>query len=398
MMNKMGVKELWPYLADLGIQCKNTKLPPGGTILIDAMMLLHAHHASAFNFVVKQFPEASGMKSRQAKEFFIGGAMPTPNDLLFGPIVNGERTVNMACMEPSYGSPAAGIKPPWIRIREHIVADMATRMTAYLTGGITPVLVWDPVIGGMPGTVGKCVRNGEPLVLRNVDKTYIYLALKALGIPSIIAWTEGEKVVCAAAQAGLGIVISGDTDCIILGAPVIACNAIPLAGAGALLQGAIEWKTISDTFKNNGVDPATVPGRMLDAAIFLGCDFCERLPKNGPKTLVKRTKTIPYVPYTSAVRMDPRAAGSVEYQQSYARTIEFFNVTQNDRDRAVKLINDAMEVAWNPNVNVLDTLGATNALANLFEIVRRGRPTPNNAANDISEQPFTPSSGATCYE
>jgi hypothetical protein len=280
---------------------------------------------------------------------------------------------------------------PWIKMRLYIVTEMAKSMAKYVLAGVRPILIWDPIMGGKRGTPGKIHRKSEPMILRNVDKIYIYYALKNLGIPSVVAWTEGEKVACAASQSGLGVVMSGDTDCVVLGAEILGGTAIPIVGAGILLLEAIGKNDILGFFASHGVSENAAKVRLFDAAVFLGNDFCVRLRGNGPVKMAKKCMAKEYSSFITSVL---QTCPDEEYVAAVRRAIDFYNITNDDRIRAKQMVEMALAEAWRPNLEMLEKLGILTMLGNCIDIVSTGSIIKMSETTTVTS---TLMSGATTY-
>jgi hypothetical protein len=276
---------------------------------------------------------------------------------------------------------------PWIRVRESILVEMARRLSQFIVAGLIPVLVWDPPVSGGPRTTGKILRERDPMVLRNADRTWIYASLRYAGFPTADAWTEGEKAACAAAQAGAAhAVVSGDADCAILDTwPGLLGNDITLiAGCGGMLQGNTSRPEIAGhlaAVSKMETGPALAHERLVDAAIFLGCDFCPRLKGNGPTTLYKRTADKNVGKFHVSVLSDPN--NDPEYVEQVKTAIAFFHTTNEDRDRGAKMVADALANAWTPQLEILAQLNASTILAPYLNYVQRGPPRPPEASQKI---------------
>ena len=317
---------MWEFLRKVGV-CAPTieRLEPGSIIGIDIMMLMYAEYANAQH-------ELAGAETRELRDAIRAKMHDVDCEIMD---VDG-----MPAAEIYGGDPDA----PWIILRRNLANRIGVRLYVIVTSGVVPVLVWDPSILGGKRSVGKVIRTNEKMVLRNVDRAYIYFTLRGLGFPSVIGWTEGEKVLCAGAQGGIiDMVVSGDTDCLVLGAPWVA-KYILKSGNDLIVRGVTGRHMLDEVFGNETTN------RMLDAGIYLGCDFCRRLPKHGPATLAKIVNSGHPVGYAGYVL----GSDNDEYRSEVTRTIEFFIITEEDRNMAVELITFALTNAWQYDAKMSD--------------------------------------------
>lgn len=378
----MGVKDMSTFLKRIGHQTENLILDPGSVVLLDAMIILISHHANAVNLFIsqnshvrKELPLAMNL------ELMTTGMERMPETEIFD--------ANNNLIPTAFARPDP--PPPWICIREQITLSMTKLLASYLSAGVIPILVWDPPIVGGSRTPGKIQRASYPLVLRNVDKIYIYAALRYAGFPTMVAWTEGEKVACAAVQAGVGhAVVSSDSDCLVLGSSIVATSAVPIVAGGVMLSGVSTHQTLTTTFSKllgRQCSYEEVHKRLIDVAVFLGCDFCERIHRNGPAAMVKRicSNSGPFAD-EALKSMD------LEYVERVKRTLDFFEITDADRENAADLVKCALKFAWEPNLDVLEGLSILARIEPYLAIIRRGCPT----VRDVEVQaPIT--SGAQEY-
>jgi len=359
----MGVKDLLEYLKMLNIVPQKIRIEPGHTLLFDANILLYAfHHYAVTEFIQTFYPDIKTINA-EVKYALLNGASNLRAEEIF---LNGYENPNWSVFVVD----STVQKPPWIIIREIIISKFIKYMTDFLNAGICPILFWDPATGGLPRTEGKMSKTSDPLVLRNVDITYIYLVLKLIGIPSVIAWTEGEKVACAASRSGMGIVISKDSDCIVLGSQVIATSATPIAASGAILDGALTQQYIMEMYGQCGITPESVGNHLLNAAIYLGCDFCPRLNRNGPATLVKSLKN--EIMFYQIATEDPRAKKISDYEDCFRRTMQFYTISAEDIQMAQNLVNRALSLAWKPDNEKLNLLNIDTSNSPFLDIIMRG--------------------------
>ena len=371
----MGVKEFKEYLSRLGYQHSNVKLQHGSRLLIDAMQWLICHHHTAVmpmleNVKTRKNNSESAISQLEAKLKLTQGMENLQHDEMFFP--NGN-------LKPeAFKVPAK--QDLWIIIREKIIESISKCLVDIIAAGVIPILVWDPPIIGKPRTAGKKTSLVNPLVLRNVDKTYIYAALKYAGFPSVVSWTEGEKCACAAVLNGSGdAVLSTDTDCIIFGTPLVADSIRIVSGISVSLYPAHKYSEIKKCIEEaSKTDFEHL--RLIDAAVFLGCDFCPRLKLNGPATLAKHTynNTPPYI---------SKALNSTDlnYVEQVKVAINFFSITHDDRKAATFLINVALSEAWSPSTDILESMGILNLMNKFFHIIRRGSELKPNLESSINE-------------
>jgi hypothetical protein len=371
----MGIKDIKPYLERMGYVPGTVRVEPGSIVLVDAMMLLHSSYGIAVlghlgptrtRENTSTFLETQGA----AKTRLVENMVEIPRDEIF----DENRVPRLEAL--ARPADVGGAPAPWIAIREAILVHMASHLCSALAAGLIPVLVWDPPIYGGPRTDGKVARVRDPMVLRAVDRTWIYASLRLAGFPTAEAWTEGEKAACAAAQAGAAqVVVSGDTDCIVLGTGAAALGAglIELRpGNGGKLDGAISRERMALAFERvvgTKVGPNHLQLRLLDAAIFLGNDFSPRLNKNGPAAIAQRTASAS-PPY----HLEVLTTAAPEHAAAVKVAISFFTVTDADRARGVAMVEKALKQAWVPKKTALGVIGAATILERSFEIIQRGPP------------------------
>jgi hypothetical protein len=395
----MGIKDFHKFLELTGYARGTALVAPGSIILIDAMMLLHAQHGNA---AVGIMAAGGAIRTRQnmsrvlesqsaAKARLTADMRDVPYDQLF----DENRGLRPAALVRPPDGPEG--PEPWIQARETILAEMARRLSQYIVAGLVPVLVWDPPITGGPRTPGKIPRDADPMLLRNADRTWIYAALRFAGFPTADAWTEGEKAACAAAQAGAAhVVLSNDADCSVLGTyPGLLGNGITLvAGGGGTLQGNVSHPEIArhlaaTTRMETG--PALTYERLVDAAVFLGCDFCPRQKGNGIVTLYKRTCDPSSGKYYAGVLANPGT--DPEYAAQVRTALEFFRITDEDRARGAQMVMDALANAWAPRPDILAALSATVILAPFLGYVQRGPPRGPSTPGSVAPE-GAPATGA----
>jgi flap endonuclease-1 len=151
----------------------------------------------------------------------------------------------------------------------------------------------------------------------------IKFLLDCLGIPYINApnGIEGEQIAGKMCQTGLAdIVITNDTDS-------------PLFGCAAILKkipkksGKYDLYTLPDILKQEDI----TMDQLIEIGICLGCDFAEKVPRVGPKTVVKKVK-----------------AGKIEYSDKQNVAMDYF---KQDCD-----IPDPVNVGSTMTTKSLDTL------------------------------------------
>lgn len=373
----MGVEDFNEFLQRVGFVRGEGRLEPGGVLGVDAMWLLSAQHA------VAAAPYIDALRSRYRGRGEAAALLRRE-----APDLGRERVFDAeGNLRPeAFAPPAPGEpRPPCYDVRREVAYAMAGRLAGFLAAGVTPVLVWDPPVAGGRRTPGKAPCTGAPMLLRDVDRTYVYAALRYAGFPTVVAWTEGEKCACAAAQAGAcGAVLSPDTDCVVLGAPLIAAEAIPLLGDGVRFPAAVHRPELEAALARAGVPPAAATARLVDAAVFLGCDFCPRLPQNGPAKAARRTA--PFLPEALA-HPDPA------YVAAVGEALRFFEVTPADRERAAALFRDAIAEGFVQRPDVLRALQLPDLL-NYAELLGRGPPHPRPPRRPAD---LPPDSGAAEY-
>ena len=127
----------------------------------------------------------------------------------------------------------------------------------------------------------------------------IKFLLDCFGIPYINApnGIEGEQIAGKMCQAGLAdVVITNDTDS-------------PLFGCAAILKkipkktGKYDLYTLDDILKQQTI----TMDQLIEVGICLGCDFADKVPRVGPKTVIKKVK-----------------AGGIEYTDKQKKAMEYF--------------------------------------------------------------------------
>ena len=386
---KMGIKDFSDFLARIEVFPQTLHIPPGKRFAIDAMMMYHsAMEACSKPYIddaIRTCPYPTRPRVEDAKQMLIQNIRHVD----FKPSLDGETFLNYDCFAPetlSDGTPTREVL-----IREGVVVRMANDLTGFLTSGCIPILIWDGSVVGAPRNPHKLPRSSVSL-LRPVDRTYVFEVLRKLGFPSVVAWTEGEKVCCAAVQAGSAdIVMSGDADIHILGAPVTVDRAVPRMGVGngMMSEGAHFGQDILNAAARltEGRGPPLV--RLIDAALFLGCDFVMRLPRNGPATLIKEMKTATE-PFAQKLYREATCRPDIAQLAPPAGILfasEFFTVTEEDRKRAEQLVTSAMVVAGKPDENALVQLRIYDKLQSLFGRIANG---PVSLSANTNYAPYAP--------
>jgi hypothetical protein len=225
---------------------------------------------------------------------------------------------------------------------------MAETLAGYVSSGVLPILVWDATTIGFARTEGKKERKATRMLLREVDRFWICKALEAIGFPSAYSWTEGEKAACAMAKLGLvSAVISADTDCHVFGVPIVATRAIACAGKVVLGEATLH----SELVQLFQCSSEQLVDRFKDAAVFLGCDFCDRLPRNGPATYLKHMAAGKF--FTPEIFH----RATQEYQEDITRTLVFFTLSTPELALAKERYDLAIAGAWKENAELLQHMG-----------------------------------------
>ena len=358
----MGVQDLNAVLKMFGIVATDFQISPGTPILIDAMMQLYMFHAIA---------EPEFLGARPTSKFFDSyatlktGIMASVPHMTREQCFHDDGQVKIEALVADVNK-----SDPWVKMRVAIATRMFEQIMQLKAGGLIPVLVWDGSILGKPRTEGKLPRPPNPLLLRNVDKLYIYVALKAAGVASVVADDEGERFACAAARAiPNAVVMSRDTDCIVLGAPRIANSIIPIAGKGGFTRDGYQRNDIAVAISTRvpGVRPSQV---LMSAAMFLGCDFCARKRGNGPVTFFKQV--------TNGVLYDDPEAHLVR---------KFFTLDDAFLAHARNAVQCSIDDACQPDLEMLEIIGFSEVgncemAARPFQRAVSSHATPSVAQDD----------------
>ncbi len=363
----MGVKNLTTVFKALGIMEETIECPPGTVIAIDAMMSMTAFARTVESEYIAKcsaaaWPHSDPKNADVVKLLTLELFKPSKKDF-----TDANGAIKLPCLVYS-SEPTAKTHPFVGAMREAIVRRLSTWLCNLLNAGISFILVWDPSVAGGARTATKLPRVYEPGILRPIDNAYIFVALKALGFPTIVGWTEGEKVCCAIVRAGAAqCVLSGDTDCYILGATVVGEKIYPRPGLGngAILEKVVVRKTLEKAIDSLG--PARpVDEKLLDMAVFLGNDFNLRERMNGPAKLVKRLET-----NSSSFVHEMLNCGDPEKVKLVQNAVDFFTITPTDINLAVAAANDAMSTRGE-NPQVLALLGIGETMNHVISMISRG--------------------------
>lgn len=230
-----------------------------------------------------------------------------------------------------------------ILVRDEVVIEAAKYLNGFVEVGSNPIIIWD----GVGRSEGKREKKHSPFLLRSEDRRYVKDTLKLMGYPSIIGASEGEKTCCVLSQLGLvDIVLSRDSDCVILGAKCVATDALAIAGYGLRLDGCVNRDKLATALETTS---EKLGSRLIDMAVFLGCDFCRRLPKNGPASYHKK-----YISTGHNYLDEARITEDKEYLQEVDRTVTFYTVNQSDVAETLEKFSGVLESSWNPDILTLE--------------------------------------------
>lgn len=363
----MGIKDFSDFQERAGVSAFTLEIPPGKRTAIDAMILLcQSVEACGKSHITEIIGNAGAngspkMRVEDAKRILTSHYEHAD----YRDSLDGEKFANYDCFLKDMQRAPAGADaalPPYIDIRKKTVVKMVSTLADYLSSGCLPVLVWDGTIIGGERTAHK-KRKPSISLIRSIDRVYIFEVLRQMGFPTVVGWTEGEKVCCAAAQSGaVDIVMTVDTDAHVLGAPAIIENAFPNRSVNG---GMTAPKAFNRSELANKLGAITGRERklsdiLIDVALFLGCDFVDRLRGNGPAKAIKTIANIPantsfaWQLYQNA-RTNEEVAKIVTPEEVVAAR-EFYIVTDEDRARAAELVNLAIENAGVLNEDALARL------------------------------------------
>ena len=129
----------------------------------------------------------------------------------------------------------------------------------------------------------------------------------------------------------------------LFGARILYCRNVsgPNVAGGVMLSGVSAHQTLTTTFSKllGGSVRMKVHKRLIDVAVFLGCDFCERIHRNGPAAMVKADM------FNSGPFADEALKSmDLEYVERVKRTLDFFEITDADRENAADLVKCALKL------------------------------------------------------
>jgi hypothetical protein len=304
--------------------------------------------------------------------------------------------LNYACESTATTHPHYGI------LRERCVIRMAAWLTNLLDAGLKFVLIWDGSVAGQMRNPDKLPRSYQPSIFRAIDKAYVYVALRALGFPTVLGWTEGEKICCEAVKAGVAdCVLSGDTDSYIIGADIVAerITAKPGIGNGGILEKVVARTAVSACINAITHGRTDVQKQLIDMAVFLGNDFNPREYLNGPAKYIKRLTSGAGF-FIDEIRLHP----DLELVRRVNLAIDFFTTTPEGLAITKTAVNDAFSTA-RIHEDILVIIGLAGKLDHLISRITRGPiikariAITNNTNNESSiiESKNIPS-GAMAYE
>ena len=370
----MGIPGLRDTLGYFGYAPVPEMIAPGGSIIfVDAPQLVYRHHCSVsesylpddWNILFKNKSVAlKSVTTSFSDQLKVPDGVYTPDG------------VNMDMLMPGPEEEGA----PWVVVRSAIVERIAQTMADYTNANVVPILVWDPWVLGGARNEHKIKRPHVPLLIRRPDFTWIYAALKALGVPTHVANTEGEKYCAASMIGGYGdALITTDADAIILGAHTIATGHVKATiGQGLIMKNVDRAFRALEALTPKNVQPDN--RNLLDLALYLGCDFFPRRRNNGPATAAKRIAAGQSTYYTELLN-DQSVEGITRLNEANI-AVELMSITPTEAAEAAATLKEAVAQAqYDPER--LEALGATAAVLQLYAQQLRGialiRDTPSYA-------------------
>ena len=260
----MGVKDLKPFLKEFGIEPQMFVPVENAKINIDACLFFFKHlgvYTAKFGRDVIVPPPNYGVN------FFDDNGLPN-YDFFFG----------------RYNSPETEIEAIYAKARDNILQGFLRMMISLYQNNFQPVLVWDSWVGGVKSKLTKLGEKKPPcaLSLNMADIIYISIYLEAAGFPTKFADDQGEK---SCVELEHDYVYTEDTDVIILGANCMLTEITFNEFSGPIFTGFHIAEILKKMSEYLG-RPINLQHLQIIAS-YLGSDFNLRVPRVGPKTLLK---------------------------------------------------------------------------------------------------------------